>query len=269
MTHLFLDLEPPDGGTSPLGKLLGILDQCVSLEECTLCLREDPDLAPLPHVRLQHLQSLHIQIIFPSETSNRLDEFLDVTDFPSLSSLDVTYRMPSGEPMTFPERLNPFLRRHSSLRRFVFATPSWYPGVHDFLKILEGISSMTELHVHLHRAYSIAPLVEALTPVLHEGSFSCLLPHLEILTLRWNKLKSLSCIIEMVEMRYAPAASLHGIAQLKCITFRAESGFWHEMLWGDDEYDICYRLDKLRARGLTVRFLDTNDQLCEIYYHDT
>ncbi|KAJ8590652.1 hypothetical protein M405DRAFT_861171, partial [Rhizopogon salebrosus TDB-379] len=162
MTRLSLDLEPPDGSTSSLSELVGILHRCYSLEKCTLFLRASQELTPLPHVCLRHLQSLHIQIL---EVSNQLDDLLDVFSFASILSLEIAYCTPSEAPLEFPEQLNPFLRRHAStLRRFAFSASSWAFDTYDFLEMIEGISSVTELEVNLHDSHSISPLIEALTP---------------------------------------------------------------------------------------------------------
>jgi hypothetical protein len=254
MTRLSLDLEPPDGSTSSLGELVGILHRCHSLEKCTLFLRASQELTPLPHVCLRHLQSLHIRILQASEARNQLDDLLDVFSFPSLLSLEITYCTPSEAPLAFPEQLNHFLRRHTStLRRFAFSASSSAFDTHDFLEMIEGISSVTELDVNLHHSHSIMPLVEALTPVLHEGSFPCLLPQLEVFTFTWDKQITLSCIADMVEMRLALAGSLHGIAQPKCIICRpipaeAKPQYHTAWCWRDD-----IRVEGLRERGVRMR----------------
>jgi hypothetical protein len=130
--------------------------------------------------------------------------------------------------------------------------------------MIEGISSIAELDVDLHHSRSIIPFVGALTPVLHEGRFSCLFPHLEAVDLRLHKRKTLPYIAEMVEMRCALAGSLHGITQPKCIA--------RTQMRGTDptpRFSIFCQSDQLRLvefrgsrtsfskfqeRGLTVTF---------------
>jgi hypothetical protein len=188
MTRLYLDLDPPDDSTSSLSELLNALHRCHSLKECTLFLHAGRELTSLPQIHLDHLQSLGIQIQQTFGASNQLDDLLNVIHSPSLSSLDIAYCTPSASPIAFPEQLNPFLRRHASnLQGFIFSASSPAFNAHDFLRIIEGISSITELDVDLHHTQSIVPLVEALTPVLHDGRFSCLLPRLKALDLTWEK----------------------------------------------------------------------------------
>jgi hypothetical protein len=257
MTRLSLDLEPPDGNTSSLGELVGILHRCHSLEKCTLFLRASQELTPLPHVCLRHLQSLHIRIVQASEASNQLDDLLDVSSFPSLLILEITYCTPSEAPLAFPEQLNPFLRRHTStLRRFAFSASSWAFDTYDFLEMIEGTSSITELEVNLHHSHSISPLIEVLTPVLDEGSFSCLLPHLEVFTFTWDKQIALPCIAEMAEMRWALAGSLHGIAQPKSITCKQREDMQprHKIVCRTDNI----RVRKLQERGVKLDFMNTS-----------
>jgi hypothetical protein len=181
---------------------------------------------------------------------------LDVFNFPSLSSLKIAYSAPQRAPMAFPEQLNTFLRRHtSSLRCFVFDSSSPTLSNNNFLRIIEGISSIKELDIGLHHPHSVVTLIEELTPMLCEGSFYCLLPHLEAFTLRWDERMSFSCIAEMVEMRHAVAGSLHGIAQLKCITIRHAGGA--EAFSGPQilNWEERIHLTNLRER-VTVRLLD-------------
>ncbi|KAJ8590646.1 hypothetical protein M405DRAFT_932665 [Rhizopogon salebrosus TDB-379] len=256
MTTLSLDLEPPDSSTSLLGELLDVVRRCHSLEECTLFLRGGRELAPLPHVCLQQLQCLDIRILRASGPGNQLANMLYVFNFPSLSSLKIAYSTPQRAPMAFPEQLNTFLRRHtSSLRCFVFDSSSPTLSNNNFLRIIEGISSIKELNIGLHHSHSVVTLIEELTPILCEGSFYCLHPHLEAFTLRWDERMSFSCIAEMVEMRHAVAGSLHGIAQLKCITIGLSEGTealsWREILnWREHIH-----LANLRER-VTVTLLD-------------
>jgi hypothetical protein len=67
-------------------------------------------------------------------------------------------------------------------------------------------------------------------------------------------------------MRYALVVSLHGIAQLKCITCSALPGvrdvFWSDILYEDDENDFQYRMRSLLEHGPTLRFLDSNGKFC-------
>jgi hypothetical protein len=253
MTTLSLDLEPPDSSTSSLGELLDVVRRCHSLEECTLFLRGGRELAPLPHVCLRQLQSLDIRILRAFGPGNQLANMLDVFNFPSLLSLKIAYSTTQRAPMAFPEQLNTFLRRHtSSLRRFVFDSSSPTLSANNFLKIIEGISSIKELDVGLHHSHTVVTLVEELTPVFCEGSCCCILPHLEAFTLRWDERMSFSCIAEMVEMRHAVAGSLYGIAQLKCITIGlAEAFSWLRIL----NWEERIHLANLRER-VAVMLLD-------------
>jgi hypothetical protein len=108
MTRLYLDLDPPDDSTSSLSELLHAFHRCNSLKECTLFLHAGRELTPLPQVRLEHLQSLGIRIQQNSRASNRLDDLLNVIYFPSLSSLDIAYRMPSVFPYCISRATQPF-----------------------------------------------------------------------------------------------------------------------------------------------------------------
>ncbi|KAJ8590650.1 hypothetical protein M405DRAFT_815739 [Rhizopogon salebrosus TDB-379] len=95
------------------------------------------------------------------------------------------------------------------------------------------------------------PLVEALTPVLDEGSFSCLLPQLEVFTFTWDNQITLSYIAEMAEMRWALAGPLHGIAQPKCITCK-QTGVVEPQLNISGWWEDTKRVGKLRERGVII-----------------
>ncbi|KAJ8583493.1 hypothetical protein M405DRAFT_866981 [Rhizopogon salebrosus TDB-379] len=251
MARFYLDLDPPDDSTSSLSELLNALHRCHSLKECILFLHAGRELTPLPQVRLEHLQCLGIQIQQTSGDSNQLDNLLNVIRFPSLSSLDIAYCTSSASPIAFPEQLNPFLRRHASnLRRFIFSASSPAFNAHDFLRIIEVISSITKLDVDLHYTHSIVPLAEALTPVLHDGCFSCLLPRLEALDLTWEKRTTLPYIAKMAEMRCG-LAGLDGIAQLKCITCMQIQGTdpprWFDRYLASERSALLCRISRTRS----------------------
>jgi hypothetical protein len=119
-------------------------------------------------------------------------------------------------------------------------------------------SHITELDGDLYHSRSIIPFVLVLTPVVHEGRFSCLFPHLEALNLRWHKRKTLSYIAEMVEMRCTLTGSLHGIMQLKCITCTQMRGTDPTPRFTIFCQKDQLRLVKFQERGVTVTFFDSS-----------